>query len=131
MRYRLLAIMYDLLLLFAILFIVTLFSNIAIGPEIIQSSRILYPTSLLLIIYLYFIWHWIHGGQTLGMKAWKLVVMTREGNNLDFWTASKRFLLALITNTCFGFGLLWAIFDPMKLTFYDRYSSTNLLTTRS
>lgn len=124
---RLLSITYDLLLLFAVLFILTVVLNVVFGPERIQSSRLLYPFGLFFISYLYFAWHWIHGGQTLGMKAWKLVIKKNDGLPLDWKVATIRFFLALIMNCIFLSGLLWALFDSNRDSLYDRLSNTTLV----
>jgi len=126
MIYRLFALCYDLVLLFGVLFIITAILNVMLGPDTIQSSKIIFPISLLLICYFYFVWHWVRGGQTLGMKAWKLIVKTRNGAHLDWRIASKRFFLALITNSLFGLGLLWSLFDTNKNTLYDKLADTLL-----
>lgn len=124
---RLLAITYDFILLFAVLLFATLILNIVFSPETIQVSDFYYPLYLLLWCYFYFAWHWVHGGQTLGMKVWKITVINRDKSLLDWKIASKRFLLALLSNSLLGFGLLWTLFDSEKLTFYDRFSNTLLV----
>lgn len=124
---RLLAITYDLILLCAVLFFATAILTIKLSPETLQESNFLYPLYLLLWCYLYFAWHWVHGGQTLGMKVWKITVINRDRSPLDWKIASKRFLLAFLSNSLLGFGLLWTLFDSEKLTFYDRFSNTLLV----
>ncbi|MBF8268934.1 MAG: RDD domain containing protein [Gammaproteobacteria bacterium] len=123
---RLAAITYDLMLLYAVLFFVTIILNIVFDPATIQNSKILYPVSLLLCCYWYFVWHWLHGRQTLGMKAWRLILVRADNSPLHWQTASIRFLLAGGSILFFGFGLFWALFDRKKLTFYDRYAGTVL-----
>lgn len=127
LSHRLLAIAYDLILLFAVLFFITIVLDILFNPDTIQKSDTLYPSFLFVCIYLYYAWHWVHGGQTLGMKAWRVAVVKNDGAGLDWYTASRRFLLALVSNLIIGSGLVWSIFDPEKLTFYDRYSNTLLI----
>lgn len=124
---RLAAITYDSILLFAVLFFATIIVMIFFKPAGIQSSHILYPAYLLLVCYLYFTWQWINGRQTLGMKAWRIMLVQNEATQLNWRSASLRFLLALFSLILFGFGLLWSIFDPEKMAFYDRYSKTRLL----
>ena len=119
---------YDLMLLYAVLFIYTLILNILFGPAAIQGSHIIYPLSLLLCCYGYFVWQWLRAGQTLGMKAWRLVLVGTEGTRLEWRTATIRFLLAGISILMFGAGLWWALFDPRKRAFYDRCAGTNLVT---
>lgn len=118
---------YDLMLLFAVLFLLTIILNMVFGPATIQNSKILYPVGLLLCCYWYFVWHWLHGGQTLGMQAWRLTLVRDDHSPLQWQTASSRFLLAGGSILLFGFGLLWSFFDAEKLTFYDRYAGTILL----
>ena len=127
MSRRLAAIAYDLMLLYAVLFFVSIILNILFGPATIQNSKILFPLCLLLCCYWYFVWHWLHGGQTLGMKAWRLVLVRSDHSPLDWQTASIRFLLAACSIILFGFGLLWAYFDTENRTFYDRYTGTVML----
>jgi uncharacterized RDD family membrane protein YckC len=123
---RLAAVTYDILLLLAVLFITTLVMNITLGPEFVQSSKMLLRSSLLLCCYLYFVWHWVRGRQTLGMLAWRLVLLRADGSMLSWRTASYRFLLALVSIAFFGCGWLWALFDPMRHALYDRCAGTVL-----
>ena len=68
---------YDLLLLFSILFFFTLplmiFSN---GEGIGQN--IFYQLYLLSIIIAYYLWFWIKHNQTLGMKSWKSYIVNKN-----------------------------------------------------
>ena len=124
---RLAAITYDSILLFAVIYFATIIVMIFFNPATLQASHILYPLYLLLVIYLYFVWQWIHGRQTLGMKAWRIKVTNKDSTVLNWQTASLRFLLALVSIVAFGLGLLWSMFDPDKATFYDRCSKTRLI----
>ena len=125
---RLAAITYDSILLFAVLYFATIIVMIFFKPATLQASHILYPLYLLLVIYIYFVWQWIHGRQTLGMKVWRIKVTNNDSTMLNWRAASLRFLLALVSLSAFGFGLLWSVFDPDKAAFYDRYSKTRLIT---
>ena len=124
---RLAAITYDTILLFAVLFFATIIAIILFKPVVIQSSRIIYPAYLLLVCYVYFVWQWINGRQTLGMKAWRIMVTNSDSTLVNWKTASLRFLLALVSLILFGFGLLWILIDTENATFYDRYSKTRLI----
>jgi uncharacterized RDD family membrane protein YckC len=117
------------MLLFAALFAATLTAVILVGPATLQASKVLYPVFLLICVYLYYVWHWVRGGQTLGMKAWGIAVTTESAGPLNWITASARFMLALISISLFGFGWIWALFDSDKLTFYDRCTGTMLVRT--
>lgn len=74
-------------------------------------------------------WFWTHGGQTLGMRAWKIRVVDQHGQNLDWQQAFFRFVSAIVSWLALGVGFWIAIFDPDKLTWHDRFSRTYLVRT--
>jgi len=127
---RLAAISYDLLLLVALDFIATAIILVFTGGVAIDSSNPFFKLYLLLIAYWYFAWQWVHGGQTLGMRAWKIRVYSADNGVVSWPIASKRYLLALLSWLFLGAGFLWALFDPGKLAFHDRYSHSRLLVVR-
>ena len=63
---------------------------------------------LFVILGLYFVWFWAHGGQTVAMKAWHIRVIDREGRAVSVPRALGRFLLA------------WLWFAPALLVLYAR-----------
>ncbi|MGV6817430.1 MAG: RDD family protein [Thiotrichales bacterium] len=91
---RLASIFYDAILLIGVL----LFASI----PIVSLFHLEYGTSRypLFIIYLYcvsslyFCWFWTHGGQTLGMKSWKLKLVASNGGDVRWRHAVIRYLLA-------------------------------------
>ena len=69
------AIIYDLFLLIALLFIATTVMMMFNQGKAIESGQAIYPVYvayLLAISYGFYGWFWTHGGQTLGMKTWKM-----------------------------------------------------------
>jgi uncharacterized RDD family membrane protein YckC len=73
-------------------------------------------------------WFWVHGGQTLGMRAWRLRLVSATNNGPVSWQqALKRFAAALLSWCCLGAGFLWALFDREKRTWHDRLSGTRLI----
>ena len=49
---------------------------------------------LFLVLGIYFIWFWTHGGQTVAMKAWHIRVVDRHGAPVSQARAFARYLLA-------------------------------------
>ena len=123
---RLAAIFYDCLLLFAVLFAATALLLPFTHGEAIHSENFFYFLYLSGWGFLFFGWAWTHGGQTLGMRAWKVKLLDKDNNIATWHLAGKRFLLAMLSWAFLGLGFIWAIFDPDKLTFHDRYSGTRL-----
>ena len=81
----------------------------------------------LLLAFGFFGWFWTHGGQTLGMRAWKIRVVDLNNNPLTWTQAGMRFLWSLASWMVFGLGFVLAFFDPDKLTLHDRMSKTRLI----
>jgi len=65
---------YDLMLLFSILFFLSLPLVSFTSGEVI-SNNIFYQLYLLIIILAYYIWFWVNHNQTLGMKSWKIILL--------------------------------------------------------
>ncbi len=123
---RLAAIFYDSILLAAVLFFSTLIIMPLTHGHAIASGNILFKIYIYSICYLYFVWQWTHGGQTLGMLAWKIKLKETDSENVSVKKATFRFLLATVSLVCLGAGFIWSLFDPDKLAFHDRYSGTFL-----
>lgn len=80
-----------------------------------------------LILFVFFGWFWTHQGQTLGMRAWRLKVITHDGKNISWAGAARRFILAVISFAVFGVGYLLSLVHPKNMTFHDCYSGTKLV----
>jgi uncharacterized RDD family membrane protein YckC len=47
------------------------------------------------VYYLFFTWFWTHGGQTLGMRAWHIRLLTSNGLSLNWKHSLLRYLVSL------------------------------------
>lgn len=124
---RLGAMLYDSLLLFALLFFA---SVIVVVPFGITLEHPLYPFFVGYIYtlgFLFFGWFWTHGGQTLGMKTWRIRVQQENGDAITWWQALLRFLSAIISWLPLGAGFIWCLFSTDRLTFHDAFSGTRLV----
>jgi len=124
---RLGAIAYDSLLLTAVLFVATAALLPVTGGEAIRSGSSWYSAYLVVVSFGYFGWFWTHGGQTLGMRSWRLR-LTGAGNNGATWRqALVRFVAAGLSWLAFGAGFLWMLVDSDRLTWHDRISATRIV----
>lgn len=73
---------------------------------------------------------WHRGGQTLGMRAWKIAVVDTAGNNAPLSALRWRYVCATASTLAFGAGFWWAWLDRDKLTWHDRLSRTRLVRLR-
>lgn len=85
---------YDLMLLFSVLFFMSLPWVIFTSGEAI-TGNIFYQLYLLLIILTYYLWFWIEHGQTLGMKSWKTYVLNTDNTRINIRQGIVRIILAL------------------------------------
>ena len=118
------AIVYDTLLLIGILFLATALILPLTGGTAIARGNPFYSGYLLFICFSFFGWFWTHGGQTLGMRAWKIRVQQSNGLGISWTQALLRFLAAIISWLVLGFGFLWMLVDREKRTWHDRFSDT-------
>ena len=89
--------------------------------------RYLLQVSLYLVSAAYFLWCWLHGGQTLAMQTWRIRLVDIEGGIIFPGQAIKRYLLASAGLIFFGAGFLWALFDRDSLFLHDRLLGTRLI----
>lgn len=109
---RLIAATYDALLLLALWMIAAL-AEVMIRDQLLGLPR--YPPALMagyfLIGLAFFGWFWTHGGQTLGMRAWRLRARRPDGQPLRWPTAASRYAVMLL---CWGVALApLALASPM------------------
>jgi uncharacterized RDD family membrane protein YckC len=127
---RLLAGLYDLLPLLGLWFfagaIALGLAGGALETHVIERKLL---TQMLLLAFtaLYFVISWTRGGQTIGMRAWRLRVRRADGARLTWPRALLRFGVALISLAAFGIGFLWALLDPQQRTWHDIATATTLM----
>ena len=128
MMRRLVSMSYDSLLLLGVL-AVTLLAPYALIGAFTQhvASPTLLRAHFFLVLLLYFVWFWLHGGQTLAMKTWGLRLITAEGRPIALWQGLTRYLLAWPSIALFGIGILWALFDRDGQFLHDRLAGTRLV----
>ena len=124
---RLAAGCYDALLLGAVWMLVTLVIVALRGGEPVPPADPAYQCLLLGIAALFFITSWLRGGQTLGMRAWRLKVERESGAALDARAGLIRFAGGLLSIATGGLGLLWLWIDRDELTWHDRLAGTRVV----
>ncbi|MCG6885615.1 MAG: RDD family protein [Proteobacteria bacterium] len=92
---RLLALVYDSLLLIAVLFLAMAVLLIITGGQRFEAGSPWLSLYLLGVSYAFFGWFWTHGGQTLGMQAWRLKLVQGNDQPVTWWHAGARVLTAI------------------------------------
>jgi uncharacterized RDD family membrane protein YckC len=129
---RLAAVLYDSLLLVALMMVATALFLPLTGGEAIDPGRDpllewAYRVVLLLIIVGFFGIFWTQRGQTLGMASWRLRVEREDGGNLGWGDVVRRMAAALLSWLALGLGWLWILVDPERRAWHDRLSRTRMV----
>ena len=122
------AMLYDGLLILALLFLATLpFIALRGGEPVEANENLLYRLILCIVIYGFFVGFWSRSGRTLGMQSWRLQLETEDGSDIGVTTATIRFFAALLSFVPAGLGYFWSLWDKDKLTWHDRISKTHIV----
>ena len=83
----------------------------ALPPEFMRAY-------LFAITFAFHGWFWTHGGQTLGMRAWRIQLRLVDGGELRWPTAMLRFAVA-IPSWALVAGVLWCLIDRRSRSWHD------------
>lgn len=81
-----------------------------------------YTAYLVLVWVWFFVFFWTRGGQTLGMRAWKLIVQNEQGGKITVTQALIRLAVS-----GFGLGNLTVPFDRQKRSLQDMCAKTQVV----
>ena len=121
---RLAAGFYDLLLLASVLFLATALALPITHGKAVEPGNTLFNLYLLTVSFGYYGYFWCHGGQTLGLRAWKVKVIGINGQPVGRHQAFIRFIIGTVSFLAFGLGFVWSLYDKNGLTWHDRASKT-------
>ncbi len=121
------AMLYDALLALAALMlatlpVVTFFDGVPGG-----WARHAFQLYLATVTFLFFGWFWVHGGQTLGMRSWRLRLNANNSKSVTWKMALLRFVAAIFSGLAAGLGYWWVLFDKNSRTWHDRISASYII----
>lgn len=141
---------YDLLAVVAIVMVVGLLCQMATHGQLIATGAQIhiawwYQPVQGLVVAAYFITSWLRGGQTLGMRPWRIRITARDGARLTLQQALVRLLVAAVPLVLLELapfvgqhGALWAVmigwalwlspalFDPRHRAVHDLAAGTEI-----
>lgn len=127
LRIRLLALVYEALLLAAVLMAATALFTAVFGDSHAEPLRSVLRIYLVAIAGGYFVWSWTGGRRTLAMSTWRLRLVDAAGNPPRARIAAIRFLVAALAIPLGGLALWWAVFDRDRQFLHDRVAGTRLV----
>ncbi len=128
LRRRLASMAYESLLLIGVLSVAFMLPNLVLG----MVFDVLLPgwallAHIVLVLGVYFVWYWQHGGQTLAMQTWKIRLTTFSGAPPSLVRLALRYLLAWPSIIYLGAGVFWALLDRDGQFLHDRLAGTRLV----
>lgn len=128
---RLAALFYDFLVLVAIWMVASALVLLAFQGKVdVAHQPPLYhfvlQGVLLALSAFYFVVSWSRGGQTIGMRAWRVSIVDGEGNSPSVKQSVLRFAFALVSLIA-GFGFIWCLFDADRRAWHDVMAKTRMV----
>ena len=124
---RFAAMVYESLLVTAVVFVASFIIMPVIGDMHAPWQRHLFQIYIMGVLFAYFNAFWLRSGQTLAMKTWRIRLVQKNGDTLTFKQAMLRFVFALLGLMLAGIGFWWAFFDRDKQFLHDRLAGTRLI----
>ncbi|EIL88903.1 RDD family protein [Rhodanobacter sp. 115] len=145
---RLIALVYDLLIVVALVMVVGLLSQLATHGQLITTDTQThiawwYQPLQGLVVAAYFLASWRRGGQTVGMRPWRIRVLAADGSGVTWRQAVLRLIVAALPLLGLGLapwlgqasalwviGIAWAacfgigLFDPQRRALHDIAAGT-------
>lgn len=124
--WRIAAAIYDFFPLLAI-WMATGAASIAVTGGTLDYHVWWYRLLLLAVTAGYFVLSWRYGGQTIGMRAWRLRVVGPDGVSPGWGASLLRFVAAQVSLAALAIGFLWCLFDRERRGWHDLASGTRVL----
>ena len=123
---RILSILYDSFLIFALLVIMSMpFYSFNIEEDF--ALKVMMQIYFYFIIQFFFVWFWVNNRATLGMRSWGVIIVDDTGNGISYKRAIIRFNMAIISFAIFGLGFFISIVRKDKKCMHDIISKTYLI----
>ncbi len=128
--WRLLALLYDFFPVLGLWFAVGALAVLLNGGEAVRADTPagwLEMLALWLVTGAYAAISWRRGGQTLGMRPWRLRVKAADLTQPSWRSVIVRYAVGTASLLLAGLGFWWALIDRNRLTWHDRASGTRTL----
>ncbi len=129
---RILAIIYDSLLIAAIVLVLSLLLVFINGGYPESGSFLSFIQFFILVVTgpIFYSYFWIvNKGQTTGMQAWKIKLVTMDETELNIKKTMLRCLISTISFAFIGLGYLWILYDKENLSWSDILTKTKVIKT--
>lgn len=129
---RLAALMYDSLVIIA-LYILSGFVLVGAFKLLTQQfpedtlPNAVYYSLLFCVCFFYYNASWRRGGQTIGMKAWRIKLINEENHHIKLTQSMLRTGIGFFSLMICGAGFWWALIDKKSRSWHDMASLTRVV----
>ena len=116
--------LYDAMIVVAIWMATTFLLVLFTGTEL---TGFWWQSFLFVEWFAFFVYFWTNDGQTVGMMAWRLRVLSDDGSPVSVAQATTRFAGGLLSAGVLGLGYLWALVEPLGRTWGDMMSGSHVV----
>jgi uncharacterized RDD family membrane protein YckC len=127
---RLLAMLYDTVILIGLLILASAIALPFGNVNKVAFHDFGFTLWLLIVCLTYIAGCWHYGGMTVGMRAWKIKLVSSDGQKITWPRCILRFIVGSVSLAVFGLGILWALVDKKNRGWHDLAASTLLLRVR-
>ncbi len=129
---RIAALAYDLLVLMAIWMVTAALILLAFQGKVDVARQpplyhLLLQAALFVVTALYFVVSWRKGGQTIGMRAWRVRIVDAKGESPGAKQALLRFVCALLSLLLLGAGFFYCLFEADRRAWHDVVAKTRMV----
>jgi uncharacterized RDD family membrane protein YckC len=128
--WRLLALLYDFFPALALWFATSLAVYLLRGKVPVRPDSLAAYAEFVVLWLLtgaYAVISWRRGGQTIGMRPWRLKVVTSNGRLASWRALCLRYVVATVSTLVFGLGLLWCLVDRERRGWHDLAAGTRFV----
>ncbi len=126
---RLLVILYDTVILFGLLMLGSALALPIGEPQKIAFQDPWFTLWLWLVCFAYLGGCWHYGGMTVGMRAWKVRLISAEAGKISWPRCLLRCLVGTLSLAALGLGIAWSLFDRKNRSWHDLAAHTLLIKT--
>ncbi len=125
---HLIAFCYDMFPIFGVFLLTSLIVLLIRNGVEVKPQTLWFALLLLSEMAFYFIYSWKIGGQTLGMRAWKMKIVPNNSqlNTLTWKQATLRLLIGTLSTLLLGLGLFWKFISKRDFTWMDMVSDSHM-----
>jgi uncharacterized RDD family membrane protein YckC len=124
---RLLVMFYDGVVLLGLLMLASAVALPFGNAQKIAFQDIWFTLWLLMVCFAYLGGCWHYGGMTVGMRAWRVKIISTNGQAISWSRCVLRFITGTVSLAILGLGILWGLIDKKNRGWHDLAAQTLLI----